>query len=155
MTDVMSAEKRSALMSRIKGKNSSPELLVRRLLWRAGLRFRLHVRELPGRPDIVLPRWHVAVFVHGCFWHLHKECRYSQLPTTRPDFWKNKLEANRERDLRNTSALLASGWRVAVVWECAVRADATMSVQLLQEWIRSGGTMLEVRGGQAGLSTHP
>jgi len=155
MTDVMSAEKRSALMSRIKGKNSSPELLVRRLLWRAGFRFRLHARELPGRPDIVLPRWQVAVFVHGCFWHLHKDCRYSQLPATRHDFWKNKLEANRERDLRKTSALLASGWRVAVVWECAVRADATTSVQLLEEWIRAGGTTLEVRAGQAGLSTHP
>jgi len=155
MTDVMSAEKRSALMSRIKGKNSSPELLVRRLLWRAGFRFRLHARELPGRPDIILPRWHVAVFVHGCFWHLHKGCRYSQLPATRPDFWKNKLEANRERDQRKTSALLASGWRVAVVWECAVRADATMSVQLLEEWIRSGGTTLHVRAEQAGLSTHP
>lgn len=145
MTDVMSAEKRSALMSRIKGKDTTPELLVRRLLWRSGFRFRLHARQLPGRPDIILPRWHAAVFVHGCFWHFHEDCRYSQLPATRADFWKAKLEGNRARDLRKASALLTAGWRVAVLWECAIRTDVMGTVGHLEDWIRGNSDTTDIR----------
>lgn len=144
MTDVMSADKRSALMSRIKGKNTRPEMLVRSGLWHAGLRFRLHDRRLPGRPDLVLPRWHAAVFVHGCFWHQHPGCPFAAVPATRPDFWKSKLGANRLRDERARDALIAAGWRVATVWECALKECSALSIARLVEWIRSNDQTVEV-----------
>lgn len=147
MTDVVSPAKRSQMMSGIKGKNSQPELLVRRLLFAAGYRFRLHRRDLPGTPDIVMPAHKVAVFVHGCFWHLHHGCRYAKIPATRPDFWQAKLEANVDRDRRAIEKLQASGWRVLVVWECATRN--VESVACLQEsmsqWIKSSEPVGEIR----------
>lgn len=136
MTDVMSAEKRSALMSRIKGKNTRPELLVRRGLWHAGLRYRLHDRHLPGRPDLVLPRWHAAILVHGCFWHQHPGCPYAAVPATRAEFWQQKLSGNRERDQRKLDALLAMGWRVATVWECSLNRSPEHAIKTLEGWVR-------------------
>ncbi len=137
MTDVMSAEKRSALMSKIRGRDTKPEVEVRRMLSRAGLRYRLHTRGLPGRPDIVLPRWKATVLINGCFWHAHQDCALFRLPATRPDFWLDKLMGNRVRDAANVYSLATQGWRTAVVWECALRLDAAAVGAILVDWIRS------------------
>lgn len=120
MTDVLTAAQRQLNMSRIRGRDTKPEMLVRQGLHARGLRYRLHDRKLPGRPDLVFPRHGAVVFVHGCFWHAHG-CALSKLPATRQDFWKKKLEGNVTRDRRAVDALLASGWRVLVIWECALR----------------------------------
>jgi DNA mismatch endonuclease, patch repair protein len=106
------------MMRAIRGRDTVPELIVRRALHGAGLRFRLHAPGLPGKPDIVLPRWGVVVFVHGCFWHRHPRCRFATTPSTRAGFWAGKFAANVARDLRNQRALRQRGWRVLVVWEC-------------------------------------
>ena len=126
MTDVVSPSIRSRLMSGIGGKNTKPELLVRKALFAAGYRFRLHRRDLPGSPDVVLPGRKVAIFVHGCFWHMHAGCKNAKLPATRPEFWKTKLQGNVDRDVRAVEALLSQGWRVLTVWECATRNAALM-----------------------------
>ena len=136
-------------MSGIRSKDTRPEVAVRKALHAAGFRFRLHRRDLPGAPDVVLPGRHVAVFIHGCFWHRHVGCRYAKLPSTRPEFWKAKLEGNAERDGRNAGALRALGWRVLVVWECAVRDRDTLSAlpEILSRWILGSGTTGEIRSG--------
>src|SRR5690348_4800510 len=124
MVDSLTKAERSALMSRVKGKNTFPELEVRRLLHRLGYRFRLHVRSLPGRPDVVLPRHHKIVQVHGCFWHRHPGCRMSSTPKSRVRFWTRKFSENVSRDQATMTALAAKGWKVLVVWECQVsRSD--------------------------------
>ena len=146
MVDVMSAEKRSALMSRIRGKDTSPEMCVRKYLWEAGLRYRLHPGRMPGRPDMVLKRWNAVVFVHGCFWHSHAGCSFFRLPKTRVEFWEEKLRLNRERDERTVSALAADGWRVAIVWECAVRADPLATGHTLATWVRHGVEGIQIEG---------
>lgn len=120
MTDVLTPEQRQLNMSRIKSKDTKPEMLIRRGLHARGLRYRLHDRSLPGCPDLVFPKYHTAVFVHGCFWHAHG-CTLSKLPSTRRDFWQTKLEANAARDQKAIAALKADGWRVLVIWECALR----------------------------------
>src|SRR5262245_38638615 len=112
---------RSALMARVRGKNTRPEIIVRRALYAMGERFRLHRADLPGRPDIVLPRHHLVIFVHGCFWHRHPGCRLSSTPKIRADFWSKKFAANVERDGRNRTALENAGWRTATIWECETR----------------------------------
>lgn len=132
-------------MSSIRSRNTKPEIIVRSLLHREGFRFRLHVRELPGKPDIVLPKYRAAIFVHGCFWHGH-DCSLYRLPSTRPDFWQDKIDHNRASDRRARDALLAAGWRVAVVWECALRGTGTDTGQVAQRltgWLR--GNELETR----------
>lgn len=120
MTDVVDTETRSRMMAGIRGMNTRPELIVRRALHKAGLRFRIHRKDLPGKPDIVLPKHHAIIFVHGCFWHGH-DCRYFKVPQTRTEFWMSKISANKARDMKNSDALTASGWKVIVVWECDVR----------------------------------
>lgn len=117
------------MMACIRGRDTAPELLVRQYLHAAGLRFRLHAPGLSGRPDIVLARYRVAVFVHGCFWHRHPDCRYATTPSSRTDFWQEKFRGTVERDGRNVAALVASGWNVLVVWECETR-DELMLDQL-------------------------
>jgi DNA mismatch endonuclease, patch repair protein len=117
MPDNRSPESRSALMSRIGPKNTSPELIVRRWLHKAGYRFRLHRRDLPGTPDIVLPRLRIAIFVHGCFWHAHG-CAKGRPPKSRPEYWLPKLARNRERDAEKRAALEAAGWHVVEIWQC-------------------------------------
>lgn len=119
--DVFDPATRSRVMSRIRGKNTSPELLVRRFCHRAGLRFKLHVKTLPGCPDLVFPRYKSVVFVHGCFWHQHDNCHVGRLPKSNSEFWSNKLLGNRARDLRNESILISLGWQVIVVWECSLQ----------------------------------
>ena len=118
MADIVDAATRSRMMSGIRGRNTSPELTVRKHLHRLGFRYRLHVRGLPGVPDIVLPRHHATIFVHGCFWHRHRDCKFATMPSSRRSFWKNKLEGNAKRDRRNVASLRRNGWRVYVVWEC-------------------------------------
>lgn len=121
MTDVFSKEKRSWIMSRVKGRDTKPEILVRSFVHRMGFRFRLHRRDLPGNPDIVLPRHGKIIFVHGCFWHGHKQCRRSKRPTTNKVFWNKKLDENIERDKRFRRKLRRMGWKVLIVWQCETR----------------------------------
>lgn len=118
MRDRLSRERRSWNMSRIRGKNTGPELVVRSALHRLGYRFRLHGKKLPGRPDVVLPKYRTVVFVHGCFWHRHRGCRNCTTPTNNRSFWVEKLEGNAARDKVRVRALRKLGWRVVVVWEC-------------------------------------
>ncbi len=136
MTDSISAEHRSWNMSRIKSRDTKPERTLRSLLHRAGFRFRLHVKELPGRPDIVLPRYRTAIFVHGCFWHRHEGCRNTTTPSTRAQFWQDKFDANIDRDKRNVLYLEQLGWRVETVWECDLGKDAPGVVKRLSEILR-------------------
>lgn len=137
-TDIFSRAARSTLMSRIRGQNTRPEVAVRSFLHRRGLRFRLHVTALAGRPDIVLRKYHAVVLVHGCFWHQHADCPDATVPKSNRAFWRAKLSANRARDERNVKALMAAGWRVAMVWECAVRRASRHPTALarLERWIR-------------------
>jgi len=118
MIDRLSRERRSWNMSRIRGRHTAPEKLVRSALHRSGYRFRLHSKQLPGRPDVVLPKYRTVVFVHGCFWHRHEGCRYAYTPKSRVAFWSAKFEGNVERDRRNVRALRKLGWKVVTVWEC-------------------------------------
>jgi len=119
--DRVTPEQRSWNMSRVRSTNTKPELLVRSILHRQGYRFRLHRSDLPGRPDIVLPRFRVAIFVHGCFWHQHEGCASSSLPKTRRSFWQKKLLDNAERDRKNQRGLRSAGWHVIVLWECELK----------------------------------
>jgi DNA mismatch endonuclease (patch repair protein) len=151
MGDVHSPEKRSKNMRAIRGKNTSPELILRKLLFARGLRFRLHVKALPGNPDIVLSKYRVAIFVHGCFWHGHN-CYLFKLPASRREFWRTKISQNQQRDLLATNALLREGWRVLYVWECALRGRLRWSAEELGDriaiWIRSplsGHSITQIR----------
>lgn len=146
MVDVMSAAKRSALMSRIRARDTRPEISVRHYLWHAGFRYRLCPRNLPGKPDLVLPKWRKVVLVHGCFWHQHAGCPYFRLPKTRTPFWANKLRKNRCRDLAVVERLAHDGWGVAVVWECALKLDPGKTGAKLAAWIVRGKGHLEVDG---------
>jgi DNA mismatch endonuclease, patch repair protein len=136
MADTISVERRSWNMSRIAGRDTKPELLLRSLLHRAGFRFRLHVKDLPGKPDIVLAKYRIAIFVHGCFWHRHQGCRNATMPSTRPEFWAAKFEGNIERDARNTAVLEEAGWTVIIVWECDLKSDPSAVVSRLSEATR-------------------
>ncbi|WP_129135673.1 very short patch repair endonuclease [Luteimonas sp. YGD11-2] len=141
MADIIGPEQRSALMSRIKGKDTKIELEVRRGLHALGFRYRLGGAGLPGRPDIVLPRYRTVVFVHGCFWHRHS-CHLFRLPKTRPEFWEAKINANVARDRRKESELIAMGWRVETIWECQLRGLSTevrsAAIIALADRIRNG-----------------
>lgn len=146
MPDIVSAQKRSEMMSGIKGKNTKPELQVRKALFSMGYRFRLHRRDLPGRPDIVLPGRRVAILVHGCFWHGHRDCRYAKTPSTRSEFWSTKLEGNRHRDQRDLESLRAAGWRTLVIWECFLRSPLQANLAVaLHDWIEGSQQMGELR----------
>lgn len=116
--DIVSPEHRSRIMSKIRGKNTKPEMVVRSLCHQMGFRFRLHRKDLPGTPDLVFPKYRLCMFVHGCFWHRHPECKYAYMPKSRVDFWLTKFTKNVERDLNAQQALINLGWRVVTVWEC-------------------------------------
>ncbi len=137
MVDIVDAAIRSKMMSGIKGKNTKPELVVRRYLHRSGFRYVLHRRDLPGRPDLTLPKYRAVIFVHGCFWHMHQGCRFATLPTTRPEFWLHKLEENRARDERQAQVLMGDGWRIAVVWECSLRLQPGPTLAGLSTFLKS------------------
>jgi len=121
--DVLTSEQRRLNMSRVRGRDTLPEILLRRGLHATGLRFRVQAPQLPGRPDLVFPRHHAVILAHGCFWHGH-HCPLFKTPTTRPEFWEAKISANRTRDARTVLALHADGWRTLIVWECALRGPA-------------------------------
>lgn len=132
MTDVHTREQRSRNMAAIRGKNTVPEIKVRSLLHSLGYRFRLHRKDLPGKPDIVLPKYRAAIFVHGCFWHCHN-CRYGQVVSaTRPDFWAAKRRGNTDRDLRKKIALEKLGWIVMTIWECETRSQEQLHATVLR-----------------------
>lgn len=128
--DRLTKEKRSWNMSRIRGRDTKPERAVRSMLHRLGYRFRLHSKELPGRPDVILPRYRTVVLVHGCFWHRHSRCPFAYTPKSRPQFWTQKFTANVDRDSRVTDSLRTLGWHVLVVWECELRNARSLAHRL-------------------------
>ena len=130
MTDVYSPEKRSAVMRRVKGRDTSPELRVRRLLWRLGARYRLHRGDLPGKPDIVLAGRRLAIFVHGCFWHGHDCARGARVPKQNRAYWEAKVARNRARDAASHAELARLGWRTLTIWECAMKDEAALEARL-------------------------
>ena len=149
MADRVTPAQRSRIMSRIRGKNTKIELTVRSQLHRRGFRFRLHRRDLPGKPDIVLPKHHAVIFVNGCFWHGHG-CQLSKLPKTNEAFWRDKIDATRERDRRASRELAERGWRVLTVWECAIRGTGSITDgamgKAVESWIRSNSQSAEIKG---------
>jgi DNA mismatch endonuclease (patch repair protein) len=151
MADVMTPEQRSRTMSRIGAKDTGIELLLRHALHREGLRYRLHAPELPGKPDIVFPKYKAVIFVNGCFWHSHG-CSRSTVPATNSEFWESKLARTRERDRRNVQDLKRMGWRVLTVWECALSGASSSEFQQLvrrvSSWVRSGRFSGEIARGQ-------
>lgn len=132
MTDVLTTEQRRLNMSRIRGRDTKPEMLLRRALHARGLRFRLHRRDLPGCPDLVFPRFHAVIFVHGCFWH-HHDCPMFKWPATRKDFWSRKIKGNVERDRKAQAALAEEEWRILLIWECAMRGPHRRPVRTVAD----------------------
>ena len=133
-------------MAGIKGKNTRPELVLRREMHSRGFRYRLHVRSIEGLPDLVFPKYQAAVFVHGCFWHRHQGCRYATSPSTRSQFWQDKFERNIRRDENVRAQILETGWRVATIWECALRKpqEVKSAADLLAAWLESRTAELEI-----------
>jgi DNA mismatch endonuclease (patch repair protein) len=149
MADVVDRATRSRMMAGIRGRDTAIEHQIRKALHARSFRFRVNYRKLPGTPDIVLPKWSAVILVHGCFWHAH-DCGLCRIPSTRTDFWREKLAGNSERDERNLHALLECGWRVATVWECALRGRGPDGLDAvgnsLAEWLRGRSPLLELRG---------
>lgn len=147
--DRVSTAVRSRIMASIRGKDTKPELAIRSILHRRGLRFRLHRRNLPGKPDLVFPKHRAVLFVHGCFWHGH-DCHLFSMPKSRRDFWQQKITRNRERDAKQRAALIESGWRIATVWECALMGRSRMQPDEIGEsctaWLKSETAELDLRG---------
>lgn len=149
MADVVSSAVRSRMMAGIRGKDTKPEIIVRRGLHALGFRYRLHDRKLPGKPDLAFPARRAVIFVHGCFWHGH-DCHLFKWPSTREDFWKAKITRNRENDRRHSAALNDAGWRQATVWECSLKGKTRLPpgepVRLLADWLRSDHASIEIEG---------
>lgn len=120
MADVFDKTRRSEIMSHIRSKNTKPEVALRKALFARGFRYRLYVKTLPGKPDMVLPKYKTVIFIQGCFWHGHENCRRANIPQSNTEYWREKIARNKERDINNTSALLKSGWNVIIVWECEI-----------------------------------
>lgn len=131
MSDIYSKQKRSDIMSHISGKETKPEILVRKFLFTNGFRFRKNVKDLPGKPDIVLPKYKTAIFIHGCFWHGHT-CKRGALPATNIEFWKTKIGGNIERDKRDVSELEKQGWKVIVIWQCEIKNAGLQNERLIR-----------------------
>lgn len=150
--DIVSPTVRSRMMSGIRGKDTKPERIIRSALHQEGFRFRLHRKDLPGRPDLTLPRHHAVIFVHGCFWHGH-DCHLFRWPSTRETFWREKIEGNMARDKKQCADLQAAGWRVATLWECAIKGRTRLSLPKLVEscalWLNSDKRVLEIRGDES------
>ena len=149
MADVHDAETRSKNMAAIKSRNTKPELIVRRALHNAGIRYRIHVTSLPGKPDIVFPKYNAVLFINGCFWHQHN-CHMFKWPSTRQEFWHKKISGNVANDSRNVDMLHNAGWRTGIVWECALKGKARISVetaiQRLTKWLKSDDKTIEIQG---------
>lgn len=149
MTDVVDTATRSRMMSGIRGKDTKPEKLIRSGLHRLGFRYRLHGKDLPGKPDLVLPKSKAVIFVHGCFWHFH-DCHLFKMPSSRSDFWRQKLARNRERDGEHSAKLTELGWRSLVIWECALKGKERLGdeavIAKVVDWINSDAGNDEIRG---------
>jgi len=149
MADIVPADVRSRMMAGIRSTNTKPELLLRKGLHAQGFRFRLHDPALPGKPDIVLPRYRAIILAHGCFWHGH-DCHLFRWPSTRPEFWQTKIARNREVDARTETALAEAGWRQAIVWECALKGRTRLPLEYVlsacAEWLRSDRQKIQIRG---------
>lgn len=141
--DIVTKETRSKMMAGIKGKNTGPEMLIRSALHRKGFRFRLHAKELFGKPDLVLPKYRACIFVHGCFWHRHKGCKLASVPKSRQKFWAKKFDSNVQRDVEAICKLRKAGWRVAVVWECSIRREPDATICRVEDWILSAADYFE------------
>lgn len=150
MADIVPADVRSRMMAGIRGTNTKPELLLRKGLHARGFRFRLHDPALPGKPDIVLPRYRAVILAHGCFWHGH-DCHLFKWPSTQPEFWQTKIGRNREVDARTDAELAQAGWRQGVVWECALKGRTRLPLEdvisACADWLRSDRQRIEIRGG--------
>jgi len=145
MTDIVSKKKRSEMMSGITSKNTLPELTVRKALHKAGYRYRLHYKALPGKPDLVMPKYKLSIFVHGCFWHRHTGCKYAYQPKTRREFWEKKFQSNVARDQKNITNLTSKGWRTLIIWECFIRkVDSSELVESLQAVIHGHEVFYEL-----------
>lgn len=146
--DTVDKATRSKIMSKVGQKATGPEMKLRKALFARGLRYRLNVKKLPGSPDIVLPKYKAAIFVHGCFWHRHEGCKYATMPKSRVEFWTEKFQANIERDRRNVEKLLEMGWRVAIVWECGLKGKdvekINRTVEDIVRWLNSDRPFIEV-----------
>lgn len=153
MADVVDAATRSRMMAGIRGKDTRPEMILRRGLHARGFRYRLHVRRLPGSPDLVFTRRRAVIFIHGCFWHGHG-CHLFRLPATRREFWESKIEGNRARDKATEAALRADGWRVLTIWECALKGRERLPVDEVldraADWLANGPTEETISGGASG-----
>lgn len=149
MPDIVSPAVRSRMMSGIRGKNTRPEMFIRRALHARGFRYRLHRSGLPGKPDLVFATRRAVIFVHGCFWHGH-DCPLFRQPSTRPDFWREKIESNRVRDERVKAELAVLGWRQLDIWECALKGRGALEPSALlgrvEQWVREGTDWVEIRG---------
>ncbi len=141
MVDVVTPDKRRRMMAGIKGKNTKPELIVRKELFRRGFRYKLHDKQLPGRPDLVFPKYKSVIFVNGCFWHKH-ECKLFKWPDSNREFWKKKITENSKRDQRNRDSLSSEGWGVRTIWECALKGkksnDIEREIDDLSQWLVNG-----------------
>jgi DNA mismatch endonuclease (patch repair protein) len=138
MVDVVSKEKRSKMMAGIKGKDTKPEIMLRKELYRRGYRYRIHGKGIEGRPDIVVRKYNALVFVHGCFWHGHKNCKLFRIPKSKVEFWTNKIGGNTERDKHKMQSLIDDGWRILIVWECAVKGRKEripLTADLVEKWL--------------------
>ncbi|MFV5601195.1 very short patch repair endonuclease [Acinetobacter baumannii] len=147
MIDIVDTSTRSRIMASIKGRDTKPEILIRKLLHKRGFRFRLHVKELPGKPDVVLKKYKAVIFINGCFWHGHKDCHLFKLPATRTDFWEEKINKNQLNDTKTIKLLLDNDWRVCVVWECSVRGakkDLNMVINSISNWLLSDSIFTEI-----------
>jgi len=143
MTDVFTKDERSLLMSKVRVANTEPELILRKGLHRLGFRYTLHDKRLPGRPDMVFPKYRSAVFVHGCFWHCHTNCSKASIPKTNTEFWSKKLQENVHRDKRHMNHLIEQGWNVVVVWECEILKDAAASVAKVADALKGKDSQVQ------------
>ncbi len=149
MADIVSPDVRSRMMSGIRGKNTRPELAIRKGLHARGFRYRLHDSRLPGKPDIAFPKYRAVIMIHGCFWHGH-DCHLFKWPSSRTDFWKKKIARNQEKDRENDENLEKAGWRILTIWECALkgktRLDPALVMDIASGWLESGSGNLTIRG---------
>jgi DNA mismatch endonuclease, patch repair protein len=149
MPDIVPSDVRSRMMSGIKGKDTRPEMILRQGLHKLGFRYRLHDRRLPGKPDMVFPRYRAVIFAHGCFWHGH-ECHLFKWPSTREEFWHEKISRNKEVDATNISRLQQLGWRIGIVWECSLkgkyRINSEEVIELCAQWLTSDIQSIEIGG---------
>ncbi len=149
MADIVNPETRSRMMSGIRGKNTKPELLIRKGIHRLGFRYRIHVKDLPGKPDLVFPKYRAVIFIHGCFWHGHN-CHLFKAPSTRTEFWKEKIQNNRERDAPVINALDKSGWKALCIWECALKGKMRLTPGYVFSetalWLRTSTDNQTIRG---------